>query len=237
MPAIEGAVHTFAMLSRQGRLFAGSGSIDGEPARHLTSADAGETWQQEHRTQAPSGAFARYSHLAATGPNGSELFVSGHVQGEASEPFAYLRSAGSWRSIGGLPAIGFSIPLSLGEQLWVLHFSGDRGKGGEHQQSFVIEHSELVESDAPFPEGTRLVNWSLEPRDQEPDRLWVLSEGAAGGQAVHVAERLDDWALIAQLPELPAGDRLASITFLDNSVYLGSRRGAFFAIREVFEPL
>jgi len=234
MPPVEGAVHTFAMAEFEGRLFAGTGSVNAEPAMLVSTSDQGTTWHVEHQTESPEDGFSRYTHLAATP---SQLFLSGRVHTEPGVPFAYLHANGRFRPVQGLPEEGFLIPLSLGTDLVVLHFSGDRGKGGVHLSTYEVVDDSLVPNDDGLPEGTRVVNFSTEKRSDAGDRLWLLGENGEAGYAVYSAERLGEWTLVAELPELADGDRPSALGYLDNSLYLGSAAGGFYAIRGVFELL
>lgn len=231
LPDIEGAVHTFALAEFEGLLYTGTGSVLGDSARVVSSADAGLSWHTEHSTESPSDAYTRYTHLGATR---SRLFVSGRVYAESQTAFAYTLTGGRWQRLQQLPGAGFLIPLTLGEELVVAQFSGDRGKGGEHVGSFRLD-GELFVADTPFPAGWRLVNWSHERREEASERLWVVAEQDAGPQAAFLVQRLDDWQLIAELPELADADRFSSLCYLDNALYLGTQAGAMFVVEEVFE--
>lgn len=234
MPAIEGAVHTFSMAVYQGRLFAGVGSVLSEPARVVSTKDHGTSWESEHETESPPDGFSRYTHLGATA---SELFASGRVHAEPSLPFAYLLSNDRWRAVTGVPDNGFLIPLALGADLLVLQFSGDRGKGGEHLATFELVDDVLVENDDGLPDGAKVVNWGIEKRLDERDRVWLLCLNGDERGIVYSAEHLGDWTRIADLPELPNADRFTALAYLDNNLYLASAAGGFYAIRGVFELL
>jgi hypothetical protein len=234
MPAIEGAVHTFSMAVHEERLFAGLGSVLGQPARVVSSGDHGATWQSEHETESPPDGFSRYSHLGATA---SELFVSGRVHVEPSVPFAYVHSSGKWRRVAGLPRDGFLIPLVLDTDLLVLQLLGDRGKGGEHVATFELVDDTLVQNDDALPEGASVVNWNLEQRRNLGDRLWLLCRREGREQVVYSTQHFGDWVQIAELPELPEADLFTALAYLDNSLYLASATGGFYAIRDVFELL
>lgn len=230
MPEIAGAVHTFGMAEYDGQLYVGTGSIDAGIARIAASDDAGQSWHDAHTTQSQAGEFTRYTHLGATR---SELFASGRVYGAVTRPFAYFLENGAWQELAGVPSDGFLIPLSLSDELFMLRFSADRGKGGAHLDTYQREGVQLTLVD-PFPSGEHLVNWSVETRGSElPKRAWILStQGAA--QAVYAAEQPTQWDLVIELPELDNADSFTSITYLDNTVYLGTKAGAFFAVEDVF---
>jgi len=51
---------------------------------------------------------------------------------------------------------------------------------------------------------------------------------------VYVADQATEWDLVLELPELDDADVFTAIAYLDNSVYLGTKAGAFYAIEDVF---
>lgn len=231
MPDIPDAVHTFGMAEFGGQLFVGTGCARGGTARVAVTSDAGETWSDGHTTAAPADGFARYTHLGATS---SELFVSGRVHTEPPAPFAYTRQGGDWEAVTGLPADGFLIPLVLDDELVVLQFSADRGKGGRELASYRLEAHELVPRH-PLVPGETCVNWSQEPSlHGAPPRTWVLTERSDRTQSVYVAEGSTRWDLVSELPPLPNDDAYTSIAYLDDIVYLGTANGGLCVVEEVF---
>lgn len=231
MPDIPDAVHTFGMAEFSGQLFVGTGCARGGTARIAVTSDGGETWRDSHTAQAIPGAYARYTQLGATS---SQLFVSGRIHTEPSAPFAYAWSSADWEAVSGLPGDGLLIPLVLGDELVLLQFSGDRGKGGRELASYRLEAQRLVPRE-PLVAGETLVNWSQErSNDAATARTWVLTERNDGTQSIYLAESSTRWQLVRELPTLPNHDVYTSIAYLDDTLYLGTANGGLCAVEEVF---
>ncbi|MFT7623334.1 MAG: hypothetical protein ACI9WU_002517, partial [Myxococcota bacterium] len=128
---IDGAVHTYTLVTFEDRLWASTASITNGVARLASTSDASTSdlveWQDEHVTTSPEGTFTRYTHL---GVAGGALFASGFIKGAPNQPFAYRYDGAEWATVGDLPTSGSMVPINVGGAFVIANFNGDVGKGG-----------------------------------------------------------------------------------------------------------
>ncbi len=227
MTPIAGAVHTFALASHDGRLFAANGSLTGGAATLTSTEDLGETWVVEHSTQAPGSAFARYTQV---GSAGGVLFLGGWLSTAPRQQLGFVMDGGDWRPVHALPPKGSLVPMEIDGALIVANINGDHGKGGTHLGTYRVQDDALQSADYVFPAGQRVINWSTD----QSGGLWVLTRTGAGDVAILLREDAA-WTEIAVLTALP-DDEFSAVARLGNHVYLGTLGGDFYTVAELYAP-
>lgn len=238
--AIEGAVHVYDVAVQGEVLYAGTGSLSGQPARLMASTDRGESWTEVLRHESPADRFSRVYFLGTTD---EMLLVSGQEHPAPDVPLAWVRrGSGDFVPLLDVPDL-LLVPIVLGNAMVVAGYVGNPGRG-TYQGSYRLEGERLV-PDEPWPmldgEPAQLVAWAPQPADDAHDeRLLVLLRGADGGSVVARTEDLDagpgGWQMLAVLPPLPDGDQHVSMALLLGDLYLGTRQGALDVLRQLEAP-
>ncbi len=229
--AISGAVHVYGTTVFEERIYVGTGSLEGQPARLMSSADAGASWDEEFRQESPAGRFTRFYYL---GGKGTQFFVSGHSQPAPVESFAWVRESGTFVSVSGVPDTGYLAPVVFADRMVVAHTNGDTG-AGRHLGTFALEADILVPT-SPFPTVGSLAAWSISPGlDPTPSWLWVLMVDAET-TSLHRSGDFESWEEVATVPAAPAGDRYTSMAILLNDAYLGTAAGTLMVLGDLDRP-
>ncbi len=231
--AIDGAVHVYDIAAQGDRIYAGTGSLTGKPALLMASNDYGESWTEVLRRESAADEFSRFYFVGATP---ERLFVSGKYS------YAALRRGNAEFEVLADPPAGSLIPIVLGEAMVITAFSGNPGRGS-YQSSYRISGSVFVD-DTPWPklagENAKLLAWGP---DADPERLLVMM-AASDGSIISI-QRTDDlsegamaWQELATFAPLDpqTGDAFVSMALLNNDLYLGTRQGSLYALRELEEP-
>ncbi len=231
--AIDGAVHVYDVAAQGNRIYAGTGSLTGKPALLMASDDFGKSWTEVLRRESAADEFSRFYFVGATP---ELLFVSG------KHDFAALRHGGNEFEILADPPAGLLVPIVLGEAMVIAAFSLNPGRGS-YGSSYRISGSVFVD-DTPWPklagENAKLVAWGP---DADPERLLVMM-AASDGSIISI-QRTDDlsegamaWQELATFAPLdPQGsDAFVSMALLHNDLYLGTRKGSLYALRELEQP-
>ena len=233
-------MHVYDVARQGGLIYAGTGSLDGQPARLMSSPDHGESWTEVLRHESPAGRFSRFYFVGATE---DRLLVSGREHPDPDLALAWVREAGGGFVPIADPPTGLLVPIVLGDAMVVVAFSSNPGRGSA-LGSYRIEGDALVEAE-PWPtvggEAAQLVAWA--PQGADPahaERLLVLMRAVDGS---HHVLRTDDLELgaagfveLAVLEPLADGDEPVSMALLLGDLYLGTRRGALDVLRELEAP-
>jgi len=232
---IPGAVHVHDVAVQGAAIYAGTGSLTGEPALLMASQDHGQSWTELLRRDSAPDRFSRFYYVGATP---EQLFVSGRDYPSPGTSFAWLRQGqGDFQALNDPPG-GFLVPIVLGDAMVVTAFAGTPGRSDDLATYRVDAGAFVVDSLWPaLPGGeATLVAWGP---DSDPGRLLVLMRGADGSASV---QRTDDlsvgagaWDELAALAPLPT-DEYMSMALLRNDLYLGTRLGALYALRELDRP-
>jgi hypothetical protein len=238
-PAIEGAVHVYDVALQGDYVYVGTGSLSGEPALVLRSPDRGQSWEEVLRLQTGADEYARFYYLGATP---QLLFTSARVLPSPGPSLA-------WRSVGEGPLEPLPdppdsplVPVVLGSQMVLTDFSGNPGRGS-YRASFRLDGETFV-PEAPWPMdeagGAALVAWAPQPADgDQPERLLVLTRAPDGQASVHRSADLwagpDAWEQLAVL-EARDDDPFVSMALLLNTLYLGTKQGSLYALRQLEQP-
>jgi hypothetical protein len=233
--AIPGAVHVYDVAAQGDTLYACTGSATGEPALVMGSEDRGASWTTLLSRKSAAGRFSRFYFMAAT----PELvFVSGRDYPDPGESFAWIRrGAGAFESLATPPS-GSLVPITLGDDLVIAGFSGTPGRS-DFLGSYRVEGQGFV-ADQPWPEHDdgviAPIAWALEDGGRA---LLVLMERADRGVSVHRSADLSagaqGWVLLASIEAID-GDAFVSMALLFNDLYLGTREGSLYVLRELEVP-
>ncbi|KIG14636.1 hypothetical protein DB30_06515 [Enhygromyxa salina] len=236
---IPGGVHVYDVTAQGDTLYACTGSLNGQPALLMASKDRGKSWTEALRRESGPDRFSRFYYLGATP---ELLFVSGRDSPEPGEAFAWIRRGkGAFEQLEGLPS-GSLIPITLGDQMVIAAFSGTPGRS-EYYGSYRVEGQGFAE-DQPWPvheDGVlELVTWARQAADGDRgEALLMLMERADGGVSVHRSEDLSagpmGWEHVASIAAVE-GETFVSMALLFNDLYLGTRTGSLYALRELEAP-
>lgn len=234
---ISGAVHVYDLAAQGDTLYTGTGSLTGKPSLLMASDDRGASWTELFRHESPADGFSRIYYVGATP---EQLFFAGRDHGGSGETFAWVRrGAGEPEALADPPS-GPLASIVLGSQLYIAEFSSTPGFG-QHLGTYVIEGAALAPAQ-PWPEldgAASLISWTKQPADaQGSERLLVLMADGAGVQSVHASADLgagpQGWTELAILdPGALAGEVVSSMALLHNDLYLGTRAGSLWALREL----
>jgi hypothetical protein len=231
---IDGAVHTYALLEHEGRIWVGTGSVVAAPALVMSSDDGGRSWREEHAVESGPESFTRILDGAALGDR--MLFTGRSYPTEGATNFAWLRDGETetWSPVTGVPDVYRVIPLVFADQMLVLAWSGDLGKSDGFADGYRLEGDALVSHEW-FPADFTPINWHVAaPRPEDAPWLWVL--GKQDSQTVLLATSdLQTWEPIASLSEVDATP-VRSLAYADNDVFLGASNGDLYVLADVFEP-
>ena len=228
---IDGAVHVYDVAIQGDTIYAGTGSVTGAPALLMASTDFGESWTEVHRRESAADEFSRFYFVGATP---TRMFVSG------SHDFASLRDDagdGEFHVLSDPPP-GSLVPVVLGEAMVIAAFTGNPGRSN-HLASYRVEGPDFI-VDSPWPaladESAKLITWTA---DADPERLLVLMGTADGSASLHRTDDLSKgataWEELTTIDPLE-GDDIVSMALLNNDLYLGTRGGSLYALREIQEP-
>lgn len=231
---IAGAVHVYDLVVHEGRLYASTGSVPGEPARIMWTTDGGATWQQEFTLPSGKNEFARLYHLGVTS---KRLFASGWIYGDSKVQRAFVREFGEWHEVTGLQGADSLIPITLDDQMMIVGFEDDFGKTTSFLGTYSLEGHRLTSSEV-MPAGHSLVNWNLSLSTVSgifSDTLWVLTRDASGFHVFRTSD-FSAWEIVSSLPALDE-DEFTSIAYLNNAIYLGTAFGSFYELSPIFTPI
>jgi len=230
---IPGAVHVYDVAAQGDTIYVGTGSLTGEPALLMASEDHGESWTEVHRRESAADEFSRFNYIGATP---QQLFVSG------SHSYASIREGDGDFTVLAHPPPGLLVPIVLGDAMVIAAFAGDPGRGA-HLATYQIEGAKFHTA-TPWPqspgEELTLLGWGPGSSDEH---LLVLMEASDRSVSVHQTDDLANmeiaWEHLADIPAsaLPENDHFVSIALLRNDLYLGTRAGSLYALRELKLPL
>lgn len=231
---IEGAVHVYGLSYQGDTLYAGTGSVTGQPARVMASDDLGASWTEVLRRESPADAFSRFYTTAA---NSQLLYVGGRELPAGGPYFAWVRQAdGEFEPVAN-PPTGALRGVTLADDLVLVERTGAPGFGS-YLNSYRVEGTQVVPTD-PWPDAAgELLNWVMLPATEDlPERMLILMVEDDGSVGVYRSESLlaEGWELLASL-DAPEGDSYASLALLNNDLYLGTRAGSLWALRELEMP-
>ncbi|WP_146155568.1 hypothetical protein [Enhygromyxa salina] len=234
---IPGAVHVYAVASQGETLYASTGSVNGAPALLMASDDRGASWTELLRRESDPDRYSRFYFMAATP---ELLFVSGRDYPNPGESFAWIRRGGRSGAFEALddPPDGSLVPVVLGDELVIARFSGSPGIS-DHLASYRVEGQAFVAHEPwPVPGSVaKLITWAPQVGEQDqPERLLVLMARPDGGASVHRSADLaagpEGWSELVRLDALD-GDEFVSMALVSNDLYLGTREGSLWAVREL----
>lgn len=236
---IPGGIHVYDVAAQGDTLYACTGSGTGQPALLMASEDRGASWTEALRRDSAPDRFSRFYYLGAT-PD--LMFVSGRDSPDPGEAFAWVRrGAGEFEALEDLPD-GSLVPITLGDQMVISAFSGTPGRS-EYLESYRVEGQGFV-VDQPWPvheDGEiELIVWApQEPEGERGAALLMLMTRADGSVSVHRSEDLsagpDGWEQLASIDAID-GESFVSMALLFNDLYLGTRSGSLYALRELEAP-
>ncbi|MFV8755404.1 hypothetical protein ACNOYE_33045 [Nannocystaceae bacterium ST9] len=230
---IEGAVHVYDVAIQGESIYATTGSLTGQPALLMRSEDHGESWTEVLRRESAADRFSRFHFLGAT-PD--RLFVAGQDYPAPGTAFAWLREGQAEFEPLSDPPASTLVPIVLADAMLITSFSGNPGRS-DYLASWRIEAGGFV-PDSPWPTlasgEPKLVAWA-----PDGERLLVLLAAPDGSYSV---QRTDDlspgamaWQPLAELDPL-VGDEYVSMALLLDDLYLGSKLGSLYALRELELP-
>lgn len=234
-PPIDGAVHVYDVAVQGDTIYAGTGSLTGEPTQLMASQDHGQTWSEVLSRESEPEKFSRIYFQGAT-PD--QLFVSGRSHPDPIESYAWIRTGGGAFEPLIDPPSNSLVPVVLGDDMVITEFLGDPGRG-TYLNSYRIQGVNFL-PDSPWPQldgsPAKLVNWVP---DADPDKLIALFAAADGSASIQrtddLSEGADAWEELLVLDELE-GDEFLSMALLLNDLYLGTRLGSLYALREIQNP-
>ncbi len=233
---IPGAVHVYDVAMQGDSIYVGTGSLSGAPALVMASQDYGESWTEVLRRESVADRFSRFTFAGATP---EQLFVAGRDYPSPGTAFAWIRrGAGEFEPLVDPPDPSL-VPIVLGDAMVIAAFTGNPGRS-DYVASYRISGTNSFVPDSPWPTlpggEAKLVAWGP---DGQPDRLLVLMAGADGTTSI---QRTDDlasgataWQELAVLEPL-VGDEFVSLALLLGDLYLGTREGSLYALRQLDAP-
>ena len=229
MTPVPGAVHNYGMAEFDGRLWLTTGSLEGAPARVMSTEDFGESWREELVVppQEGPGNFVRILYAGAT-PD--RLVTTGRLM-PGTESFAHTYSAGAWTELTQVPDARDLVPIVLGSQLVLAVFDANVGKGGVARDAYTIEDGRLEPVEL-LPASRSLINWS---RDDSTERLWALARTIEGEHQILSSSDLVSWELVTKLQ--PSLEDPRSIAHWGNALFIGTGAGELYVLDELFVPL
>lgn len=228
MTPVPGAVHNYGMAEFEGRLWLTTGSLEGTPARVMSTDDGGESWREElvvYPEDGP-GHFVRILHAGSTPDT---LVTTGRLM-PGTQSFAHTYSGGDWTELDAVPSSHDLVPLVLGPRLVLAVFDQNVGKGGVALEGHAIEDGGLVPVEL-LPGSRSLINWS---RDDTVERLWALARTAGGEHQVLSSWDLVSWEVVAKLA--PSLEDPRSIAHRGNSLFIGTGSGELYILDALFVP-
>ncbi|PRQ09076.1 hypothetical protein [Enhygromyxa salina] len=235
---IPGGVHVYDVAAQGDTLYACTGSLNGQPALLMASEDRGASWAEVLRRESAADRFSRFYYLGATP---ELLFVSGRDLPDPGQAFAWIRRGEAAFEQLDEPPSGSLVPITLGDELVIGAFAGTPGRS-EYDASYRVVGQGLVE-DQPWPvhaDGvTEVITWARQESDGDRgEALLVLMERADGSVSVHRSEDLgagaQGWEQVASMAV--EGETFVSMALLFNDLYLGTRSGSLYVLREFEAP-
>lgn len=250
--------YDLAILPGTGDLVVSTGSRHGSAAQLAISRDQGQTWTESYRHPTPAN---KYSRIYFVGTTEDFWFIYGEVCGNGdSRPFALIRyfndkDDDSFQSIDTInttaPADAtspndwpFLVPVIHQNEMIVAAYVGGFPKG-RHIASYRVVGREFVPID-PWPKvveddstSSELVAWTPDTVDPK-NRLLVLMKSRDNGKAAvfrtnSLAGGVWERALLLdQL--LDEDDEYLSLALLLNDLYLGTKQGNLYIVREFYKP-
>eukprot|EP00977_Amphora_coffeiformis_P018953 scaffold6807_cov220-Amphora_coffeaeformis.AAC.21 len=243
--------YDLAVLPRSGDLLVSTGSRHGAAAQLAISRDQGKTWSEFYRIATPQDHYSRIYFIGATE---DFIFIYGTVLGgKYSVPFASIRykDEDKFQIIGNINITApinstspdqwpYLVPvIHKNEMIVAAYLHHFPGRGG-HVASYRVAGRHFAPAD-PWPKidetaRSELVAWT---QDMDPNKLLVLMKEAQGLAAVFRTDSLAGdpvWDRAILLDPLDNGDEYISLAILLNDLYLGTKQGNLYVVREFYKP-